>query len=295
MSWVRALATLREERRACVLVTLVNVRGHAPREVGAKLVVAADGLWGTVGGGNLEETALVRARALLASGARTPETATFTLSDHAHTDHGRQCCGGEVSVLLEPQPVLPCVAIVGMGHVGGELARLLARHDLDLRLIDSREHLLTPQALAPLGGAVADVRPVHAPAPEVAVAQLPPGAHLYVMTHDHAEDLVALDAALRHGRLGSVGVIGSRTKASRFRRLLAAQGHSSEAVAAVRCPIGSSSVPGKAPAQVALSVAVELLGEGGALAPGEPQSLATPLSSSTTARPSPIAEKFTAT
>ena len=51
-----------------MLVTLAAVRGHAPREAGAKMVVAAEQTWGSVGGGNLEATAIARARALLDAG-----------------------------------------------------------------------------------------------------------------------------------------------------------------------------------------------------------------------------------
>src|SRR4029079_12084715 len=65
VNWVAAVEALRRERRAGVLVTLVTVRGHAPREAGAKMVVAADATWDSIGGGNLEATAVARARRLL--------------------------------------------------------------------------------------------------------------------------------------------------------------------------------------------------------------------------------------
>ena len=67
---------LRAERRAGVLVTVVDVRGHAPRDAGAKMVVASDARWGSVGGGNLEETAIARARALLDAGPSPPRRIT---------------------------------------------------------------------------------------------------------------------------------------------------------------------------------------------------------------------------
>ena len=54
VDWLQPLEYLREHRRPGVLVTLAAVRGHAPREAGAKMVVAADRTWGTIGGGNLE-------------------------------------------------------------------------------------------------------------------------------------------------------------------------------------------------------------------------------------------------
>ena len=68
VDWLAAVERLRRSADAGVLVTLVAVRGHAPREAGAKMVVAGDDTWGTIGGGNLEATAVARARELLADG-----------------------------------------------------------------------------------------------------------------------------------------------------------------------------------------------------------------------------------
>ena len=156
MEWLTGVERLRGSRQAGVLVTLAAVRGHAPREAGAKMVVSAEGTWGTIGGGNLEAVAVARARELIESsinkGAAGPELFTIALSDKARYQHGVQCCGGEVTVLLEPLPVVPAVAIFGIGHVGLELARILARHDLELHLVDSRTEQTAPERLAVLGG-----------------------------------------------------------------------------------------------------------------------------------------------
>ena len=156
-TWLDALAQLRAQRRAGVLVTLLEVRGHAPRDAGTKMVVADDATWGTVGGGNLEATAVERARAVIARGGLGPTRFAVGLSEHAPYGHGRQCCGGEVEVLLEPVPVVPAVAVFGVGHVGLELARVLARQDLDLHLVDSREEAVAPARLRVLDDAVARV------------------------------------------------------------------------------------------------------------------------------------------
>ena len=72
--------------------------------------------------------------------------------------------------------------------------------------------------LAPLEDAVALVR-VHAVPvlPELVIADLPRGTQVLVLTHDHAEDLALVNAALRATHLGPVGLIGSSAKWSRFR------------------------------------------------------------------------------
>jgi xanthine dehydrogenase accessory factor len=257
--WVSAVELLRAERRAGVLVTVAGVRGHAPREAGAKMVVAAEETWGSIGGGNLEETAVTRARVLLGDPHAGPEQLVLGLTDKTRTAHGRQCCGGEVTVLLEPLPVVPAVAIFGVGHVGLELARILARHDLDLHLVDSRAEQLGDARLACLSDAEARVVVHHSPVPELALGSVPAGTHVVVMTHDHAEDLAVCDAALRCGHLDSIGLIGSAAKWSRFRSGLLVEGHDEATVARIECPIGDATLDDKSPPAIALGTASVLL------------------------------------
>jgi xanthine dehydrogenase accessory factor len=259
MHWTDAVTRLRRERVPGVLVTVAAMRGHAPRDAGAKLVVAADETWGSIGGGNLEETAVSRGRALLQEGASEPESIVVPLSEKARTEHGRQCCGGEVTLLLEPLPVVPAVAVFGVGHVGLELARILARHDVELHLVDSREGHLAEERLACLADALASVQVHHAPLPETALGGLPAGTHVLVLTHDHAEDFALCDAALRCGHLGSIGLIGSSAKWTRFRQGLRVEGHAESDVDRIVSPIGDPAVVGKEPATIALAVATALV------------------------------------
>ena len=263
MRWLAAVEHLRERGEPGVLVTVVAVRGHAPRDAGAKMVVGRYASWDSVGGGNLEAVAVERARAMLEAGGTVPETFVSTLSERGSPDetrYGVQCCGGEVTVLLEPLPTVPAVAIFGMGHVGTELARILARHDLDLHLVDTRPERLSESALAGLVDATARIR-VHAVPllPEEVLVTLPPGAHVLVMTHDHAEDAAIVDAALRTPGLGSIGLIGSSAKWARLRRRLLEDGLTEDDVARVTTPIGLPGLPGKDPAVIAVSVVADLL------------------------------------
>jgi len=265
VDWLDALQRLRDARTPAVVVTLAMVRGHAPRNGGAKMVVAPADVFGTIGGGNLEATAVSRARELLVSGTAEPELLTLALSDKSVTEYGVQCCGGEVTLLLEPVRVVPSVAVFGIGHVGLELARVLARQQLVLHLVDSRADMLAPARLGtdgmpgPLADAVAEVRVHHAPVPEAVLRDLPPGTHVLVMTHDHAEDLAIVDQALRVDGIGSIGLIGSRSKWARFRARLGDAGHDDAALARVTTPIGLPEITGKQPATIAVSVAAGIL------------------------------------
>ncbi|MET8968718.1 xanthine dehydrogenase accessory protein XdhC [Streptomyces hydrogenans] len=262
MTWTAAVARLRACREPGVLVTVVTVRGHAPRKAGAKLVVGRTGTWGSVGGGNIEAVAIDRARELIEKPDAEPVLMEFALNDKVTGRHGVQCCGGAVSVFLEPLPVVPAVAIFGIGHVGLELARILARHDIDLHLTDSRADMIAAERLDALTvDAVAQVTVHHTPLlPEEVLEELAPGTHVLIMTHDHAEDAALCDAALRTPALGSIGLIGSSAKWTRFRRRLADEGrHDPATIDRIRTPIGLPGITGKEPATIAVSVAADLL------------------------------------
>jgi xanthine dehydrogenase accessory factor len=224
------------------------------------MVVSREASWGSVGGGNLEATAVAMARKLISSGAGEPETCEIQLSPHARTEHGRQCCGGSVRLLLEPLAVRPVIALFGIGHVGYELARILSRLPVQLLLVDSRAGQLDRVRLADVIDGAADVSIRHTLLGEQVLEQLPRGAHVVIMTHDHAEDYALCDAVLRlDRRLGSIGLIGSSVKWARFRAQLAAAGHSQEEIGRITCPIGQPGITGKDPAVIAVAVAAALL------------------------------------
>jgi xanthine dehydrogenase accessory factor len=262
MDWLEAVQQLRRDGRPGVLITVAEVRGHAPREAGAKMVVGAGETWGSVGGGNLEASAVAQAREMIASGSARPEFSETRLSPHSRNLHGRQCCGGVVRLLLEPLPARPVVAVFGLGHVGFELARILSRLPIQLRLADSREQPLDRVRLADIIDGRADVFVHHTLLGEQVLEQLPPGAHVLIMTHDHAEDFALCDAALRLPQpqpLGSIGLIGSSAKWTRFQGQLAGQGHEPGTIARITCPIGLPGITGKEPAVIAVAVAAALL------------------------------------
>lgn len=77
------------------LVTICTVRGSAPREAGAKMLVWEGGQHGTIGGGQLEFTLVEQARKLLASDA------PWRFQNYPLGPLLGQCCGGNVGILLE--------------------------------------------------------------------------------------------------------------------------------------------------------------------------------------------------
>ncbi len=258
MDWLEAVVRLRGDNEMGVLATLAQVRGHAPRNAGAKMVVSVTGLWGTIGGGNFEASVIDRARELMASGGSSAELMTFGLNDKVANAHGVQCCGGEVQVLLEVLNPRRTVALFGMGHVGYEIAYILSRQPVNLVLVDSRQNELSPERIGPLRDGLAEVTVHHEPAAEVVIRDLPNGATILVLTHDHAEDLLLCDAALRTQPF-YIGLIGSRSKWLHFSKKLRDEGYEDHDINRIICPIGAQPIAGKDPASIAVGVAADLL------------------------------------
>jgi len=143
------------------------------------------------------------------------------------------------------------VWIWGAGHVGRALVATLAPHPgLALTWADTGEGRFP--ATIPEG-----VTPRAEPHLARAAADAPRDAHHVVLTYSHALDLALCDALLNHA-FASLGLIGSATKWARFRARLGQMGHSADALARIRCPVGDKRL-GKHPQAIAVGVAHALL------------------------------------
>jgi xanthine dehydrogenase accessory factor len=246
--WSEHVTRCEAAARPYVIVTVLGARGSTPRDSGTKMVVEATEFSGTIGGGTLEYRALAEARRLLANPAAQQLLRNYPLGEKLG-----QCCGGSTSLLFECfAPVMPRVFLFGAGHVGRALAPLLATLPLRVEWIDDREAVL-PRDLPAGVTANDDTDPV------AVVRAAPAGSLFVVMTHNHPLDFAIAEAALARGDAAFVGVIGSESKARRFRLRLAHRGLAEERIASLHCPVGLRDVPGKKPAEIAVAVAAQLI------------------------------------
>lgn len=244
--WIQALADCDRRGVPCVLVTITDAAGSTPRAAGTKMLVTGDELFGTIGGGALEFTAIETARALLDGRATELRSETYPLGPKLG-----QCCGGRVSLLFEPmRPPALRVQLFGAGHVAQALVTVLGTLPARVTWVDNRPGQF-PESLP---------TNVTAQLTEVPEDALDPSAsHILIMTHDHALDYRLTRAALSLAGTPFVGVIGSATKRARFVRRLADDGVAADRVAALACPIGIPSITGKHPGEIAVAVAAQLL------------------------------------
>jgi xanthine dehydrogenase accessory protein XdhC len=140
------------------------------------------------------------------------------------------------------------VMLFGAGHVGKEVARILGRLPCKLTWTDPRPEVF-PSAVE------RNVEVSIEEDPAWIVDEAPPGAYFLVMTHSHALDLDIVERVLRRGDYGFLGLIGSETKAAKFKLRLRQKNLSTDRLV---CPIGLVKA-GKHPAAVAVSVVAQLL------------------------------------
>jgi xanthine dehydrogenase accessory factor len=251
----------------CVLVHVSRTQGSVPREVGAWMAVWADGLMGTVGGGQLEHEAVALAQGVL-KGEILEEERRFPLGPSLG-----QCCGGVVHLRFElfgPAQAdavrrrledqadaqrLP-VALFGGGHVGRAIVQALLPLPVRVQWVDSRDEVFA-QALPRW------VSAEHSAPVQAAVAELMPQSRVLIMSFSHAEDLDIVAACLRRQRqrqdLPFIGLIGSQSKWASFRQRLEAQGFTEPDLRHITSPIGVAGVRGKEPEVIAAAVAAQLM------------------------------------
>ena len=245
------LQAARDGGQPCVLVTVAQTRGSVPREAGAKMLVYADGKTaGSVGGGKFEALVIAAGLAALEGGA--PVLKTYPLPEHDGESFGA-ICGGEVTVLLEPQVPRERLVLVGAGHCARAIARLAAECGMQVTVLDDRAALAAeiPEAQRAVAAENApDFIRSHA---------WRAGDALVLVSRNFEIDREALAAALPLEKIGYLGMIGSARKVQRVFADLKQRGSADDGqLARVFAPIGLD-IGADTPAEIAVSVVGEIL------------------------------------
>jgi xanthine dehydrogenase accessory factor len=245
---LRAASSLLSRGIDVCVATVVGAEGSSPSTPGQKLLLGKDGsVLGTVGGGAVEQEAVERMKALLATGGSVPEMQWYALAK----DLG-MACGGRVHLMFEPMAAASPVLLVGAGHIGAALATLLSRVGFRVVITDERPSALTPERL----GNSPEVEARNGPPREVA-SDMPVTTPVIVATHDHALDEAAIVWAVERGHV-YVGGVGSKGKAAKTRKTLEARGIDAVRIEQLRMPVGLK-LGGRSPEEIALSIAAELV------------------------------------
>ncbi|MFT5840058.1 MAG: xanthine dehydrogenase accessory factor [Flavobacteriales bacterium] len=251
-TWFDALHQCQQQGKSYVLITLLATAGSTPRNGGTKMLVCDDSEFDTIGGGHLEFEVIKQARHLLADDTTTQKVEHYPLSSKLG-----QCCGGATNVLFEVfTGHTQHIAIYGAGHVSKALVPILAQLPLQISWIDNRQDMLDDIAKKTLPN---NVKLVSSEYPAETIANLPRKSWVMIMTHNHQLDFEIVEAALMREDISFVGMIGSDTKARRFRTRLVHRDFKQQDIHRLVSPVGVLDIPGKRPIEVAVSMAAQLI------------------------------------
>ena len=232
-----------------VLATIVRVAGSTPRDVGARLLLLADGsMCGTVGGGTREADVIAAARELLAKGGSRLLAVDF---DEGLRGGDGPVCGGSMEVFMERIDPARRVVIAGAGHVAYALHRALALLDFRSVVVDPRPEWASAERF-PGATLVHEAFPAGLARQEITVSDA-----VVLVTPGHQHDRESLRCALATPA-GYVGMIGSRTKVATVFKALRDEGFGEEQIARVHAPIGLA-IGAETPAEIAIAIAAEIV------------------------------------
>jgi xanthine dehydrogenase accessory factor len=247
---------------ATVLIDITATQGSTPRETGTFMLVSRNAIWGTIGGGQFEFIAIQNARQLLSG-----EGGTDSMDIPLGPEIG-QCCGGRTQLRFRQVTDAivaelernregeaehrPEIYLFGAGHVGRALAAALAPLPLSVTVVETRQE--------ELANLPAETKTRLVPMPEALVQDMPEGAVVVILTHDHALDFLIAREALARTDLAYTGMIGSTTKRATFANWLVREGNGERDWATrLTLPIGGTAVRDKRPEVIAAMTAAEIL------------------------------------
>ena len=245
-NWVSKLQEFESANIPVALITVTKCLGSTPCKIGARMIVTFDKkIYGTIGGGKLEFTAIDNAIAAIEKNKITE--LSFTLGPET-----AQCCGGKVELIIEPMNQSPELYLFGAGHIGVELCNILNDTPFKITLLDVRKNwrdTLTLSDNISFSDIDFDLYKQH--------INWGPNCYIVIMTHDHKLDFEITALALE-SESNYIGLIGSKTKKVRFNNLLKKELNIEDGISKVHCPVGLP-IGGVTPNEIAISVAAELL------------------------------------
>lgn len=244
-----------------VSVTVVDAIGSIPNQIGAKMLVTADGLhYGTVGGGKVETRALSEAKKLLTNDSSLKQdnnSKSMFINWVLDRDLG-MTCGGSVKMYFEAHNTNPWrVIIFGAGHCSNALINILMKLDCRITCIDPRQEWLDK---LPFATKVSKIMSSDMPSK---IDTIPDDAFVVLLTMGHATDKPILISLLKRypgKKFPYIGVIGSKAKAAILLKDLAEANLPASHKDLYHCPMGLP-LGSNHPQEIAISIAAQLLQE----------------------------------
>jgi len=236
----------RQDQRFCI-VTVVETTGSTPRSAGARgLIFPNRQIWGTVGGGAIEQEAIETAQSVLTSGA--PLLKKFVLESLASEMH----CGGTMTLYFEPVLPRQHLTLFGGGHVGQAIAHAAHLAGWQITVVDQRQEVLKTDYFPPAARLIRSdyLEYIH----RQSFTQFD---WLVIATPKHAYDESILDMLISQ-EPKYIGMLASEAKSNFIRQNLIRKGVDKARLDRIYSPIGLN-VGTETPGEIAIAIVGEML------------------------------------
>ena len=233
------------------LVTVVEVKGSTPREVGTKMLVNKNGLIaGTIGGGMTEAKVIEEAKQALKEGKGKLLIYHLT-KEQAALDEGA-ICGGEMKVFIDILQPKEEVLIFGAGHIAICVSKLAKMVGFKVAIIDDREEFANKDRFPEADEIVTeDIERA------LTHIKITPSTYIIIVTRGHLQDQEVLASVIK-SKVAYLGMIGSHKKNATVFQQLREQGVLKEELDKVHAPIGID-IKAQTPEEIAISIMAEII------------------------------------
>lgn len=250
MSIFDLAAQMERSHESSALCTVVKIKGSTPRKPGAKMIVIDDDnpygrILGSVGGGAIEH--LIRKKAIDAIRSNEAQLMTTSLRNELG-----MCCGGEMTVFIEPIVTRSDLICFGAGHIVQAICPILSSLGFFMHVVDHRTELLKSEALFCAKSHLTDPSCF-------AMDDMPFNKNTYVLiaTHDHGLDQSIAEGMIKRP-FAYAAMVGSLRKAKMMKKRLLAKGFSLSQINRIFCPAGLN-INAITPEEIAISIAAQII------------------------------------
>lgn len=237
---------IQKKGERAAICTIVSTKGSTPLKAGAKMLVWEDGsIFGTIGGGNLENAVIPNAIKVI------KENAIQLFSHDLQTQHG-MCCGGKLEIFIEPIMQNKRLYIFGAGHIGKAIVKYAKDLDFEIFVIDDRPEIFDDWETDAYNKMIVDFNEV--------LPKLPfnNSSFIVIATYEHSIDREILAYCIQQSN-AYLGMIGSKRKIDITTKMMISSGLATkEQLDNVKMPIGVE-INAEDHFEIAISIVAELV------------------------------------
>ncbi|MBN1682487.1 XdhC family protein [Candidatus Bathyarchaeota archaeon] len=234
-----------------VLCTVIEKKGHGPRDVGSKMLVTEEGdPFGSIGGGGMERLLIKQALDVLKTGkCRTLHFAMGIPPREGMIAIDSQC-GGEVKIFMDIIKPEPRLFIMGSGLIAKLTAKFAKNCGFEIFIVDdapTSTHNNFPNMII-----------INDRFPEsLKQVNIKNSDYVVILHGDTFFELAALRHAL-DANPSFIGLLGSKNKMIRHKETLKSEGYSETQLELLHGPIGID-INAETPEEISISIVAELI------------------------------------